>query len=158
VSIPKAMRTFTFNRPITMLFALPLLVLVSMFAYGLTEEFHLSVLLMLIVTTALVVLLVYYSLLRKLSVGEVKAIWRTPANRWEIPMVDLRHYGIVKFRRFRFAYLSRAEQAPFEDPAAPIVSDENTFVIQYRAGAWKYLEGLVKKLHPHLQPQSITRP
>lgn len=151
------MRTFTFNRPITLIFFLPLLVLVTMFVWGLTVEFRLSLLIMLIVTGSLTAMLIYYSLLRRLRLGEGKAVWITPMQRLEIPFSELRHYGIVKFRRFRFAYLSRAEAVPFQDPAAPVVSDADTFIIQYRKGAWDFIETMVKAQHPELKPESFSR-
>lgn len=151
------MRTYTFNRPITLLFCLPLAVLVTMFVWGLTVEFRVSLLIMLFVTFGLLSMLVYYSVLRRLRLGAGKATWITPLDRREIPLSELRHFGIVKFRKFRFAYLSRAEQVPFTDPASPLTSDQDTFIIQYRPKAWKFIESLMKTLHPDLKPESFSR-
>ncbi|MBL0018094.1 MAG: hypothetical protein IPP17_17070 [Bacteroidetes bacterium] len=151
------MRSFTFNRPIILLFLLPMMVLVTMFCWGLTVEFRLSLLIMLLVTASLTGLLFYYSLLRRLKLGEGKAVWTTPMLRREIQLQEIRHYGVVKFRRFKFAYLSRATEVPFQNPEAPVVSDEDTFIIQYRPGAWQYMQGLIKALHPSLEPESFVR-
>jgi hypothetical protein len=151
------MRSFTFNRPVILLLLLPMLVLVTMFGWGLTVEFRISLLVMLIFTSALTGLLFYFSLLRRLKLGEGKAIWTTPMLQREIPLSEVRHYGVVQFRRFKFAYLSRAAEVPFQNPEAPVVSDLDTFIIQYRPGAWKFMQGLIKTLHPSLEPESFIR-
>lgn len=151
------MRTFSFNRPVTLLFSLPLVVLMAMFVSGLTVEFRVMELVMLMVTAGLVGLLVYLGLFRRLRVGEGKAMWITPRRHYEFPLSELKHYGIIKFRMFRFAYLSRAEQAPFRDPGSAMVSDADTFLIQYRPGAWNYLQKVIHPLHPHLKPESFSR-
>jgi hypothetical protein len=151
------MRTFSFNRPLTLLFALPMLLLVTMFVWGLTVEFRVGLLVMLLVTGSMVLLLFYMTLLRRLRIGSEKAVWSTPMKRYEMRIAELRHFGIVKFRRFRFIYLSRAENVPFQEEGQPVVSDPDTFLIQYRPGAWTFLQGLVKGAHPHLQPESFSR-
>jgi len=151
------MRTFTFNRPIILLFLLPMLVLVTMFCWGLTVEFRLSLLVMLIVTAFLTGLLFYFSLLRRLKLDPQKAIWVTPMQRLEIPLEEIQHYGIIRFRRFKFAYLSRAAEAPFQNPEAPVVSDKDTFIIQFRPKAWSFMQGLIKKRHSSLEPETFVR-
>jgi hypothetical protein len=134
-----------------------LALLVTMIGWGLLVEFHISLLLMFLVTLGILLLLVYFSLLRRLKIGEGRVIWVTPMSRYEIPMHELRHFGIVEFRRFRFAYLSRAEEVPFRDPSAPVISDKDTFVIQFRPKAWNLIETLVKIHHPDLYPKSFSR-
>lgn len=151
------MRSFTFNHPAYLLLLLPLLVLVTMFVWGLTVEFRLSLLFMLLATMTLVGLLVYFSLMRRMRIGKLAIEWVTPFQKRQIALDELRHYGVVKFRRFRFAYVSKALEAPFTDPAAPVVSDENTFVVQYRKSVWAALESLMRNHHPAVQPQSLTR-
>jgi hypothetical protein len=63
----------------------------------------------------------------------------------------------VKFRSFRFIYLSSAESQPFEDPAQPVVADAHTFLVQYRPKAWALVSNSIAALHPDLKPNSFTR-
>ncbi|MFN8393621.1 MAG: hypothetical protein U0176_03005 [Bacteroidia bacterium] len=151
------MRSFTFNHPAYLLFTLPLMVLVTMFVWGLTVEFRVSLLFMLLATLSLVGLLVYFSLFRRMRIGSKSVEWVTPFKRHQMSLDELKHFGVVKFRRFRFAYVSKAEEDPFADPQAPVVSDENTFVVQYRKSVWEALQSLMRNHHPAVQPQSITR-
>ena len=151
------MKSYTFNRPIALLFALPLLLLIAMFAYGLTVEFRVSLLLMLLLSATVVVLLFYLGMLRRMEIGNGKAVWKTPSKRYEMNLSEVRFFGVVKFRSFRFMYLSRCEEHPFEDAAKPFAVDENTFFVQYRQEAWQQVCADLALLHPTLKPTSITR-
>jgi hypothetical protein len=151
------MQRFTFNRPITLLFSVPLLLLIFMFGYGLSVEFRLSLVFMLLLSATVVGLLFYLGMLRRMEIGADKAIWTTPNKRFEMAMADVKHFGIVKFRSFRFIYLSRSVENPFGNPNNPVVTDENTFMVQFRPAAWNAIEAAIVAIHPNLKPSSLTR-
>lgn len=151
------MQTFTFNRPITLIFSVSLVLIMLMCVYGLTVEFRLSLVVMLLVTGGVVSMLLYLGFLRRLKIGKDHATWITPKRRFEMALSDVRYFGVVKFRSFRFIYFSKAETQPFEDPQSPVVPDEDTFLIQYRHKAWSAVSQSIGRIHPTLKPQSITR-
>jgi hypothetical protein len=151
------MQRFTFNRPITLLFAAPLVLLIGMFGYGLNVEFRISLVLMLLLTTLVLGLLVYFAILRKLKIDANKAIWSTPAQRFEMDLAQVKHLGIVKFRSFRFIYFSKGEVDPFEDGETPIVTNEETFVVQFRPRAWETIRKFILAQHPDLKTNTLTR-
>lgn len=150
-------RTYTFNRPITLLFSLPLLLLLVMLFYGIFREFNFLVLFLLLVTLLFYLPVIYLGFFRRLRVESQQASWITPRSRHTIALDEVRHYGIIKYRAFRFIYLSRAESAPFKDPEARLVANPDTFLIQYRPGAWQVIEGLLRELHPQLSPDNFQR-
>lgn len=158
------MQRFTFNRPITLLFATPLLILSGMFGYGLSVEFRISLVLMLLFTTLVLGLVIYFTVLRKLQIDADKAIWSTPAKRFEMELAQVKHLGIVKFRSFRFIYFSKSEIDHIEtvdaqdvEGKSSIVTSEETFVIQFRPKAWETIRKFILAKHPDLQPKSLTR-
>lgn len=153
----KQPRTFTFNRPVTMLFYGPLLILIAMFVYGLTVEFRLSLVVMLVFSLSLVGILVYLGILRRMRVEVEKAVWITPTKRYEMALGQVRSFGVVKFRSFRFIYISKHLADPFEDPSKPVVTDEDTFVLQYRPNAWEAISARINHLQPDLKPSSSAR-
>ncbi len=151
------MQRFTFNRPITLLFSVPLLVLMFMFGYGLSVEFRLSLVFMLLLSATVVGLLFYLGMLRRMEIGEGKATWTTPSKHFEMAMADVKHFGIVKFRSFRFIYLSKSAENPFANPDNPVVTDENTFMVQFRPAAWSAIQAAIGAIHPDLKPSSLNR-
>lgn len=151
------MQRFTFNRPITLLFSMPLLILMAMFTYGLTVEFRVSLVIMLLLSATVVGILFYLSMLRSLTIGEGKAIWATPSKRYEMALADVKHFGVVKFRSFRFIYFSKREEDPFENPGNPVVSDEDTFLVQFRPAAWTVIETAIHSLQPKIKSRSYSR-
>ncbi len=151
------MKSYTFNRPIALLFALPLLLLILMFGYGLSVEFRLSLLLMLLLSATVVCLLFYLGMLRRLEIDKEKAVWKTPSKRYEMNLSEVKFFGVVKFRSFRFMYFSRADEHPFEDATKPFTVDENTFFVQFRPEGWQQICADLAILHPTLKPDSITR-
>lgn len=151
------MQRFTFNRPITLLFSVPMLFVMVMCAYGLTFEFRVGLVLMLLASGTVVGVLFYVGFLRKMEIGEGRAIWSTPKKRYEMALAEVRHFGIVKYRSFKFIYISQAEELPFQLPEQHVVADAKTFVIQYRPKAWELVRASVHAIHPDLQPGSLTR-
>ena len=151
------MGSYTFNKPVTALFTLPLAALMALLVIGMTREFNLVVLLLLLFTILLLVPILYWSFLRRLRFGEDKAHWKTPSVAWDMSLEDVKHYGIIKYRMFRFIFMSKGEEVPFGDPAKPVISTEDTFLIQYRKRAWNEFFGKMQKLKPDLKPLELIR-
>jgi hypothetical protein len=153
----EVVHTYSFNRPVTAFFLVPLLFLVVLFTYVLIHQFNALALLMIVLSLLMIFSLVYFSFFRTLKIGGGKAVWRTPFKRYEFELSELKHYGIIKFRRFRFAYLSKATSSPFEDATVPVVASPETFLIQFRPSAWALIESVAQMHHPELKPGSIVR-
>jgi hypothetical protein len=151
------MQRFTFNRPITLLFSLSLLLIMVMCGYGLSIEFRLSLVFMLLATGTVVATLFYVGFLRKMEIGEGRAAWFTPKKRYEMDLADVKYFGTVKFRSFRFIYISSADEKPFQLADQHVVSDASTFVIQYRPRAWEAVQAAIAGIHPDLKPDFLTR-
>jgi hypothetical protein len=150
-------RTYRFNRPISLLFLLPMVLLIAMLTAGLLREFSVLAFVLVLFSLGIVAMVLYFSLLRSLSIGPEGLRWKAPGSRMEMNWGELKHYGIVKYRSFRFIYLSRSEELPFEQAQARVVTSENTFVLQYRARAWNQVKGLVKEKCPGLEPAFMER-
>lgn len=150
-------RAFTFNRPTVALYVLPMLALLIFLILGLLREFNFFVLVMILVSIAILVPVFWLSFLRKLVVSDEKVEWHTPKKHFVIPMNEVTHYGIVKFRSFRFIYVSKLAEPPFASEESRVVSDENTFVIQFRRSAYYFLEGKIHKVLPNLEPTAFRK-
>lgn len=150
-------KTFTFNRLGVLFFLLPLAVILVFLVLGFIREQNIFVLVMIIVTLVMLVPFVWLSFLRRLTLTKEKAIWKTPKTHYEINLAEVNHYGIIKFRSFRFIYLSKSEEPPFEKDDSHIVTDENTFVIQFRKSAYYFLEDRIHEVKPDLQPRAYRR-
>ena len=146
------MRSYTFNRPITGLIMLPLLFLLVMLLVGLSRDFSVMVLVLTIISLGLLIPILYLGFFRRLRLGAEKAEWRSPGTNWQLPLEEVRYFGTVKYRMFRFIFLSRENEAPFKDPSKAPVSSEDTFVIQFRDKAWDDLRTHLGKIQPHLKP------
>ncbi len=147
---------YTFNRPVFVLILLPLLFLMVMLIYGLSLEFNIMVILVILISLLFVSLIVYMSFLRRVRIDQEKAEWITPKVRWTFPLSEVRHFGVIKYRSFRFIFLSRSEELPYQGNGTKIVPSEDTFILQYRLGAWKFIRELLRERHPDLKPQNFT--
>lgn len=152
----QTVRTFTFNRPWTVVFLLPLVLLMVMFFAGLLNEFSFFVLLMILVTSSVMLLVLYLSLLRRIKIGEGIVVWKTPFVSREYSLSEIKTFGIVKFRRFRFIYLSKLETPPFGKSETPAVTTEDTVVLQFRQSAWTHVLAAMEIAKPGLKPQSFS--
>lgn len=150
-------RTYTFNRPLAALFLVPLLLLCTMLFLGLLRQFSFMVALTLVITLAFSGWIVWHSLLRRLRIAPEKATWLAPGTKREMALADVRHFGLVKYRSFRFIYFSDSENDPFSDPEAPIVPGPHTFVFQFRPAAWQLVQEWIRSAHPDLQPSQRQR-
>ena len=148
---------YRFNRPVSLLFLLPMLILLGMLVAGLVREFSALPLLLALFTFAVLCSVIFFGVLRSLEVGPEELVWRAPGKVRRFKVDEIKHYGIVKYRSFRFIYLSRMETPPFEKADTRIVSTDDTFVIQYRAGAWKHVSELIQINNSSLKAESIVR-
>lgn len=155
--MPEMRRTYRFNRPVSLLILLPLLLLIVMLVAGILRSFSPLSLVLVLFSLVIVGSVVYYSLLRSLTVGPEGLVWKAPGVQYQMALAEIKHFGIVKYRSFRFIYLSRAEAAPFSQADARIVSSADTFVIQYRGRAWKQVKSLMKTAQPELKPSNLLR-
>ncbi|MEM7036249.1 MAG: hypothetical protein AAF570_04655 [Bacteroidota bacterium] len=151
------MGSYTFNKPVTALFVLPLIALMALLIYGISREFNVVVLLLFMFTLLLLLPILYLSFLRRLRFSEASAHWKTPSVAWDMDLGDVQHYGIIKYRMFRFIFMSKVADIPFEDPSKPVVSTEDTFLVQYRKSAWNEFYGKMQKLKPDLKPLELIR-
>lgn len=149
--------TYRFNRPVSLLFLLPMLFLLVMLVAGLVREFSILPFLLALFTLGVLGSVLYFGMLRRLEASEAGLIWRSPGTELRMELKNIRHFGIVKYRSFRFIYLSQQETAPFEKVDTRIVPTEDTFVIQYRERAWVHLQALVQAENSDLKPESIVR-
>jgi hypothetical protein len=150
-------RTFTFNRPVVVLYVLPMLALLVFLVLGLLREFNFFVFVMALVSVAILVPVFWLSFLRKMVVSDTSVEWITPKKHYTIPIHEISHYGIVKFRSFRFIYVSKSAEPPFTSEESRVVSDENTFVIQFRRSAYYFLEGKIHQVLPNLEPTAYRK-
>ena len=148
---------YTFNRPVVALWLLPLVLLTVMLLYGIMQEFNVIVIVMSLVSFLFLVPILYLAFMRRLKVGEESAEWITPKVRHSIAYSEVRHFGIIKYRSFRFIFFSRSEEAPFADPSKPIVPGEDTFLIQYRPSAWQQIKALIQNHSKDLEPLNLKR-
>lgn len=153
---PKS-HTYTFNRPVALLLAVPLLALLTMMVLSLVKEFNLVATLMAMVTVAVLVAIVLLGFGRRVRIAPEGAHWLGIRSRWTLPRRDIRHFGVLKYRSFRFIYLSTAEAPPFMDPASPVVADAETVLFQYRPGAWTQVQAWIRATHPTLAQEDLQR-
>lgn len=145
-------RTFTFNKPIVFLYMAPMLALVVFLTIGLVREFNFFVLFMILVSLGLLTVVFWLSFLRRMVVSGDQVEWITPQKHFTLKLSEVNHYGIVKFRNFRFIYVSKMVEPPFESPESRVISNENTFIIQFRRKAYYYLESQLHRVNPSLEP------
>ncbi len=126
-----------------------------MLIYGLTQEVKIAVVIVIAITLLFTSLIVFMSFLRRIRIDEEKVEWITPRVRREIQISEVRHFGIIKYRSFRFIFLSRSEERPYQDKGAKVIPSEDTFVLQYRRGAWTNIREVLRKRHPDLKPQNF---
>lgn len=150
-------KLYTFNRPVVALVLLPLVLLTVMLLYGIMQEFNFIVIVMSLVSFLFLVPILYLAFMRRLRVGEESAEWITPKVRHSMAYADVRHFGIIKYRSFRFIFFSKSEEQPFADPSKPIVPGEDTFMIQFRPSAWQQLKGLIQQHRQGLEPLDLKR-
>ncbi len=151
-----ASKTFTFNRPWTLVFLLPLAFLIFMLFQGLSNEFSFFVLVMVIATTCLLFLFALMSVMRRITIGAGKVIWKTPFTKREFDLKEIESFGIVKFRKFRFIYFSKLENPPYDKHDTAVVSNEETVVLQFRQSAWSHVVEVMKASKPDLKPKSFS--
>lgn len=150
-------RTYRFNRPVSLLFLAPMVLLIVMLTSGLIREFSVLPFVLVLFSLGIVGMVVYFSLLRSLRIGPEGLKWKSPGSEMKMDWNELKHYGIVKYRSFRFLYFSRAEALPFEQAQARVVTSEDTFVLQYRVKAWNQVKALLKEKRPELEPIYMER-
>lgn len=149
-------KQYTFNRPVFALLLLPLVLMMSMLIYGLVQEINLLVIVMVIVTLLFIGPIIFMSFLRKVRIDDEKAEWITPKVRRTIPFTEVKHFGVIKYRSFRFIFLSKADELPYQEIGTKVVPTEDTFLLQYRGGAWKMIRELLRKRQPDLKPHNLT--
>lgn len=150
-------KLYTFNRPLAALWLLPLAFLSTMLLYGIFTELNVIAILMVLVSLFIFGLLLYFGFLRRLRIGEEKAEWITPKQRHQMDFEEVKHFGIIKYRSFRFIFFSRLEEQPFSEPGSPVAAGEDTFLIQYRPAAWQLLKSTIQRHHQHLKPLDLKR-
>lgn len=150
-------RTYTFNRPVALLLALPLLALLFLLVVGLVKEFNFLALLMALFTLGTVLVIVVMGFSRRVRIAPEGAHWLGMRQRWTLPCGEIRHFGVLKYRSFRFIYLSTAQDTPFVDPASPVSADAQTIFFQYRKGAWDFVLAWVRATHPVLPQEDLVR-
>lgn len=151
-------KQYTFNKPIFALILVPLLLMMAMLLYGVFQEINFLVILMLLVTLLFMAPIVYLSFLRRLKIDTDTAEWITPNLKRSFPLSEIKHFGVIKYRSFRFIFVSRADEVPFEGPNPKVAPDENTFLVQYRKGAWSFIKEKVRNHHPDLKPHNLVQP
>lgn len=137
-------KTFSFNHPWALLLILPLLVLLVMLVTGLKVEFNGMAMFALLFTLILLLPILYLGFFRWVRFHASKVEWITPRKRWAFDKKDVRHFGIVKYRAFKFIYLSTAQDAPFAGEDARVTPGPETIVLQYRKNAWRHVEEWLK--------------
>jgi hypothetical protein len=150
-------RTYRFNRPVSLLFLTPMLLLIVMLTVGLLREFSVLPFVLTLFSFGILAMVVYFSLLRSLTIGPEGLKWKAPRSEMNMNWEELKHFGIVKYRSFRFLYFSRNIEKPFEAAQARIVTSEETFVLQYREKAWKQVQEFLKEKRPDLEATFMER-
>jgi hypothetical protein len=150
-------RTYTFNRPVALLLALPLLLLLGLLLIGLSKELNIIAIIMALLTIGMITVITLMGFARRVRISPEGAHWLGIRQRWTLPRGEIRHFGILKYRSFRFIYLSTAEKAPFTDPEAGVSADSQTVFFQYRKGAWDYVLLWVRSVHPQLPQADVQR-
>lgn len=151
------MKTFTFNRPLTALFLLPVVFLLTLEIQGLIKDFSIGVLILTLFTLLFLAPFIWMSFFRRLKIGPEKAEWITPRKHFKMPLEEVNHFGIIKFRSFRFIFFSTRDEQPFQRQDDHVISSEDTFVIQYRGKAWKLVREYIKAKRPELEQSTLTR-
>ena len=150
-------KVYTFNRPWVALVLLPLVLLTALLLYGVFQELNVMVIVMSVVSLLFLLPVVYVSFLRRMRLSEEQVEWKTPRAHHSIFWTEIKSYGVVRYRSFRFMYVSRLPEVPFKAPNQPVVSTEDTFVIQFRRPGWTFLKKLVQRQHPDLEPENFSR-
>lgn len=150
-------RTYRFNRPVSLLFLAPMVLLIVMLSAGLLREFSVLPFVLVLFSLAIVGSVIYFSLMRSLTIGPEQLKWKSPGSEMQMDWDELKHFGIVKYRSFRFLYFSRSIEKPFEQAQARVVTTEDTFVLQYREKAWNQVKTLVKEKRPELEATYMER-
>jgi len=150
-------KVYTFNRPIVALVLVPLLFLTIMLLYGVVQEFNVIVIVLTLVSLLFLLPILFLAFLRRLRIEDSQVVWITPKTRKEIAWEEVQNYGIIKYRSFRFMFVCRLETPPFADPSKPVVSDDDTFIVQFRRGGWNRIKAKVQSQHPGLKPSNLVR-
>lgn len=146
-------KTYTFSKPIFSLFLLPVLAVLAFLVMGLIREFNLFVLVMILITVLILYGFAGLSFLRKIHLNPEGLKWSSPRRSMEMEWSEVKHIGVIKFRSFRFIYLSSSEENPWKDPNRPVVSDDDTFLFQFRKEGWNK----IREQLPHLAPADVKR-
>ena len=128
-----------------------------MLFYGLFQEINFVVILLTLVSLLFLSPILYLAFFRRMRVEADRAVWLTPRVRRELPWREIKYYGVIKYRSFRFMFISRAADIPFQDPQKPVISDEDTFLVQFRRKGWERLKARVHDSNPQLKPINIVR-
>lgn len=138
-------RTYTFNGPLAGLLYLLIGSFTAVLILSWLAEHTISGMILILVNLFLLFAGLLTSYYRRLSLSETEAVFWSLRGRRTIAMSEVKHFGIVKYRSFRFMFLSRAAEKPFTDPDQPVVSSDDTFVIQFRSRPWEHLQRLMGK-------------
>lgn len=139
-------KTYTFNHPFAAALMIPLVVLGVMLVGGLMREFNVMALVVLIFNIFLMATVVGFGFMRRIRFKGDLVEWKTLRLSREMKNSEVKHYGIVKYRAFRFIYLSRTQESPFNPDSPNVSPTPDTFVFQYRKSGWKtvqqWMEGI----------------
>ncbi len=153
-------KLYTFNRPVFALVLLPMALFLVMLVSGLFQEVEafamVMVVLVVLITLLFMGLIISMSFLRRVKIDPQKAEWITLKTKRELPFSEIKHFGVIKYRSFRFIFLSRSDELPFKKHGSKVVPDEDNFLLQYRKGAWKTIREFIRSQHPDLKPENFT--
>lgn len=150
-------RTFTFNKPLAALLALPLLILLVFTAISFWYDRSAWKVIAFALSLFFFIGAVWLTLLRRLTIAEGSATWKTPRVRYSIPFAEVKCWGKVRFRSYDFIFLSRSESNPFEGAEGYVVTTQDTFVIQMRPAAWDLLKEQMGKYKPGLEALAVEK-
>ena len=138
-------RTYTFNHPWALLLTLPLLLLATLLVGGLALEFNLLGVVVLLFTVAMLVPIVVMGFLRRVKFDAQAVHWISLKGRRQLARTEIKHFGVVKYRAFKFIYLSVAAEDPFKEVDARVEPSAETVLFQFRRGGWEYVQEWVGK-------------
>ena len=138
-------RSYTFNHPLAALLMVPLILIEVLLAIGLGNEFNFVAALMLVITAMLILVIAGYGFFRTIRISHHDVQLSGLSKKITLSKQEIKRFGVVKYRAFRFIYVSKSDSGPFNPEQPNISPTPETIVFQYRKGAWdnlnKWFEG-----------------
>jgi hypothetical protein len=148
-------RTFTFNGPLAAILYAVILAFTVFLIIAFRHEPNVFLLFLIGVNSLIAIAGILTSYFRRLRISAKQAVFRGLRVKYQINLNEVKHYGIVRYRSFKFIYLSTHELRPFTQPEEAVVSSEGTLVIQFRQKPWAWIQSCIKEACPGLEAEMV---